>query len=157
MGNAIFDLYTDFLLASFRLATATSFSQMTDARISHDNEMFRDMLHHCKRNQIKFSLILGDIWYGSSENMEYIKNKLKKDFIFPLKSNRKIALGEEEKKAGRWTPLESVEFREKEVRTIYLEGVNFPLRLIKQVFTNDDGSTGTLYLICSMQDAGREP
>ena len=33
--------------------------------------------------------------------------------------------------------------------TIYLEGVDFPLDLVKQVFTNGDGSMGILYLVTS--------
>uniref|UniRef100_UPI002ACD8A37 transposase n=1 Tax=Anaerolinea sp. TaxID=1872519 RepID=UPI002ACD8A37 len=33
--------------------------------------------------------------------------------------------------------------------TVYLEGVEFPLLLIKQVFTNEDGSTGIQYLATS--------
>ena len=36
-----------------------------------------------------------------------------------------------------------------ELREIYLEGVDFPLLLAKQVFTNEDGSTGILYLVSS--------
>ena len=34
-------------------------------------------------------------------------------------------------------------------RQIYLEGVDFPLVLVKQVFTNEDGSLGLLYLVSS--------
>ena len=34
-------------------------------------------------------------------------------------------------------------------REIYLEGVDFALLLIKQVFVNEDGSTGMLYLVTS--------
>lgn len=33
--------------------------------------------------------------------------------------------------------------------TVYLEGVEFALLLVKQIFTNDDGSTGILYLVTS--------
>jgi IS4 transposase len=33
--------------------------------------------------------------------------------------------------------------------TVYLEGVAFALLLIKQVFTNEDGSTGIQYLVTS--------
>ena len=34
-------------------------------------------------------------------------------------------------------------------KEILLEGVEFPLLLCKQVFKNEDGSTGILYLVCS--------
>jgi hypothetical protein len=36
--------------------------------------------------------------------------------------------------------------------TIYLEGVDFALKLVKQVFTNGDGSIGILYLVSSDLD-----
>jgi hypothetical protein len=35
----------------------------------------------------------------------------------------------------------------------YLKGLKFPVRLARQVFTNKDGSTGTLYLACSQLTA----
>jgi hypothetical protein len=35
------------------------------------------------------------------------------------------------------------------VREIYLEGVDLSLPLAKQVFENEDGSTGVLYLVTS--------
>lgn len=35
------------------------------------------------------------------------------------------------------------------VTMIYLESVDFPLLLVKQVFTNGDGSVGILYLVTS--------
>jgi len=36
--------------------------------------------------------------------------------------------------------------------TIYLEGVDFPLHLVKQIFINGDGSSGILYLVTSDLD-----
>jgi len=38
---------------------------------------------------------------------------------------------------------------ENHLQEIWLEGVDFPLVLAKQVFTNEDGSTGILYLVSS--------
>jgi len=32
---------------------------------------------------------------------------------------------------------------------VYLKNVSFPVLIAKQIFTNDDGSTGTLYLVTS--------
>ncbi len=32
---------------------------------------------------------------------------------------------------------------------MYLKGLDFPVSLLKQVFTNKDGSCGVLYLVCS--------
>ena len=69
--------------------------------------------------------------------------------MFPLKANRKVALSQEDKLAGRYQSVSSVECEENALKTIWLEGVEFPLLLCKQVFTNKDGSQGILYLVTS--------
>ncbi len=45
--------------------------------------------------------------------------------------------------------MDALELEENATREIYLEGVSFPLLLAKQVFTNEDGSIGILYLVAS--------
>lgn len=91
------------------------------------NELYRRMLFACAKNQIKFRYVLSDVWYASSENMRYIKQELKKDFIMPLKSNRKVALSLEDKKRGNYERVESLELEPATVRKVYLEQVEFPL------------------------------
>lgn len=113
------------------------------------NEQYREMLKVCVKNNIKFKYVLNDVWYASSENMMLIKKELKKDFIMPIKTNRKIALSEKEKLSGKYVTVSSLELKENTQQTIYLEGVIFPLLLIKQVFKNGDGSEGVLYLVSS--------
>ena len=51
----------------------------------------------------------------------------------PLKSNRKVALSEEDKKRGQWTTLSSLCFDTDATVTLYLEGVPFPVLLSRQV------------------------
>lgn len=80
-----------------------------------------------EKHQIKFRYVLSDVWYASSENMRYIKQELKKDFIMPLKSNRKVALSLEDKKRGNYERVESLELEPATVRKVYLEQVEFPL------------------------------
>jgi hypothetical protein len=113
------------------------------------NEHAREMLKQVIKNQVKFQFILFDVWFGSKENLNFIKQELKRDFICPLKRNRKVALSFEDKRAGRWQKVETLEIEEDTEQEIYLESVEFPLTLIKQVFTNEDGSNGILYLISS--------
>jgi hypothetical protein len=113
------------------------------------NEMFRQAIKQAIRNQIKFRFVLADVWYGSSENMEFIKKEHKKDFIFPLKSNRQIALSEGEHHRRQYVPINSLNLNPGDRITIYLKGVDFPVHLIKDVFVNTDGSEGHLYLVCS--------
>lgn len=67
----------------------------------------------------------------------------------PLKTNRKVALSLDDKKNGRYVRLDKLEIEAHTVMMIYLEGVDFPLNLIKQVFTNGDDSIGILYLVTS--------
>jgi hypothetical protein len=120
------------------------------------NEQLREMLKVCVKNKITFKYVLNDVWYASSENMMYIKKGLKKDFIMPLKSNRKIALSKKDKLNGKYVTVESLDLQEDTTYSMYVEGVLFPLLLIKQVFwesiplgKNEDGSIGILYLVSS--------
>jgi hypothetical protein len=44
-----------------------------------------------------FRYIINDSWYASPDNMKMIKRDLKKEFVMPLKANRKVALSTEQK------------------------------------------------------------
>ena len=57
------------------------------------------------KNQIQFRYVLNDVWYGSAENMQFVKKDLKKDFIMPLKANRKVALSLADKRAGLYVRI----------------------------------------------------
>lgn len=113
------------------------------------NEYARRMLQAAHKNKIPFKYVLTDIWFASAENMRFVKLDLKKDFIMALKSNRKVALSEDDKSNGKYQRIDQLELTEGTTQTIYLEGVPFPMHLVRQVFTNDDGSTGVRYLATS--------
>lgn len=113
------------------------------------NEHYRQMLKQAVQNQVKFKYVLNDIWYAATENMNFIKQELKKHFIMPLKSNRKVALSQADKRKGKYVSIETVDIKSRCIKSIYLEGVEYPLLLAKQIFTNEDGSTGILYLVTS--------
>jgi len=113
------------------------------------NDYFREMVAQCRKNQLPFRYVLADSWFSSAENMIYLKKELHTDFIFPLKENRKVALSQENKLAGRYVPVSSVSLEANATQEIWLEGVDFPLLLCKQVFTNKDQSQGILYLVTS--------
>jgi hypothetical protein len=116
------------------------------------NERYRQMLRQAVKNQIPFRYVLNDVWFASADNMKVIKKELKRDFIMPLKTNRKVAYSLEDKKQGRYVRVDSLGIEPNTVMTIYLEGVPFSLHLVKQVFTNADGSIGILYLVTSDLD-----
>jgi len=111
------------------------------------NEYYRRMLQATCRNNIPFRYVLNDIWFAAAENMCFVKLDLKKDFIMALKSNRKVALSADEKSKGKYQRIDQLEVPEGSTQIIYLEGVPFPLHLVRQVFTNEDGSTGVRYLV----------
>lgn len=113
------------------------------------NELMRAMLQVCVQNNLLFRFVLFDIWFSSKENMSYIKETLKKDFICALKANRLVALSEEDSQAKRFIQIEDLPWSEEKMFTGWLKDVPFPVSLVRQVFTNKDGSTGILYLACS--------
>ncbi len=113
------------------------------------NEHARNMLQAAHKNKIPFKYVLTDIWFASAENMRFVKLDLKRDFTMALKSNRKVALSEDDKAKGKYQRIDQLEVPEGTTQTIYLEGVPFPMNLVRQVFTNEDGSTGVRYLVTS--------
>ncbi len=113
------------------------------------NEMARMMLLQAVKNQVLFRFVLFDVWFASSENLMFIKHDCEKEVICPIKANRKIALSLEDKINGQYKAVSRLEIETNTELEIWLEAVDFPLTLVKQVFTNEDGSIGLLYLIAS--------
>lgn len=113
------------------------------------NELLRSMIQRCKENQVLYRYILMDRWFSSKENLQYIHQKTQKIFIAALKSNRTVSLSEEEKKEGTFQRVDQLQMEENETKKVWLKGLVFPVLLTKQIFTNKDGSTGILFLICN--------
>lgn len=81
--------------------------------------------------------------------MKFVKHQLKKDFVMPLKENRKVALSGDEKKRGQYQAVATLELEAETTQQIWLEEVDFPVLLSKEVFTNEDQSVGVRYLVSS--------
>ena len=113
------------------------------------NEYYRQMLTQAGVNQIVFTYVLNDVWFASAENMRFVKHDLHKEFVMPVKTNRKVALNLADQQHGRYVRVDTLVLEPNTAREVYLEGVHFPLVLVKQVFVNGDGSTGVLYLVTS--------
>lgn len=113
------------------------------------NQYCRDMIKQAAVNRIQFRYVLADVWFASAENMMFIRHDVKKDFVMPVKTNRKIALSYDDRREGRYVRADTAVFRTDTPIEIFLEHVDFPMLLIKQVFANKDGSTGILYLATS--------
>lgn len=113
------------------------------------NEHFRDLLLTAKRNNMQYKYVLADVWYASEETMKFIVKDLKKDFIMPLKHNRKVALSLDDKKKGKYVKADELKVKSDAMLRVYLEGVPFPVLLIKHIYKNADGSNGIIYLMSS--------
>ena len=120
------------------------------------NELYQNLLKQAVRNQISFKYVLNDVWFASADNMMFVKHDLKKHFVMPLKSNRKVALSLVDKRHGRFVSVDTLDLQENAVQKIYLQGVDFLLLLVKQVFENEDGSTGIQYLVTSDTTLARD-
>lgn len=113
------------------------------------NELYRQMLAACVSNQLPFAYVLNDLWFASADNMGFVKEDLQKEFVMPLKENRKVSLEPPGTSHRHFVPVSSLTLEADTRLTVWLEEVDFPLLLLKQVFTNKDGSIGIVYLVTS--------
>lgn len=98
-------------------------------------------------NMLKYKYILFDSWYSSVDNLELISKKLKRNFVCAIKSNRLAATSEEQRNAGEWEKVSEIKLKPGGTQKVWLKSLSFPVLFTKQVFTNEDGSSGTVYLI----------
>jgi len=112
------------------------------------NELMREMIETCMRNDLKFRFVLMDSWFSSEENFDFIIGK-KKHFIAALKDNRLVALSEADRKQKRFMRVDELDFPEGAAVQGWLKGSARAVQLVRQVFKNKDGSTGVLHLVCS--------
>lgn len=112
------------------------------------NELMRAMIDTCIRNELKFRFVLMDSWFSATENFEFITGK-GRHFIAALKGNRLIAVTEEDRKNKRFVRVEDLDLAEQTVVRGWLKGYAKEVLVVRQVFTNKDGSTGKLHLASS--------
>ena len=102
------------------------------------------MLTICQRNQLAYRYVLADSWFSAKENLHFIRHGLGKHFVIALKSNRTVALSYEAKRQGTFSRLDALNLPERQAVRAYLRGLDFAVLVVRQVFTNKDGSS-TLY------------
>jgi Transposase DDE domain len=115
------------------------------------NEKYRKLIAQALQNDIQLDFVLNDVWFASAENMNFIQKDCQKDFVMPLKVNRKIAWTQEAQQKKEYQALSQLNIESGKCYTVYLQGVDCPLTLVKQVFKNKDESTGYVYLVCSRE------
>jgi len=112
------------------------------------NELMRAMIDTCIRNELKFRFVLMDSWFSATENFEFIAGK-SRHFIAALNDNRLIAVTEEDRNDKRFVRVEDLDIPEQTVVRGWLKGYDKEVLVVRQVFTNKDGSTAILHLVCS--------
>jgi len=112
------------------------------------NELVREMLQRALTNRIPFRFVLMDSWFAAKENFEFITKK-RKHFIAALKSNRLFATSLEDKHQGKFIRVGDIELQDKKAVRGYLKGYDKEVLLIRCIFTNKDGRTAMLHLVCS--------
>ena len=130
------------------------FKKDTKKSMFTKNEIMRDKLKILHlNNHVKFKYVLFDKWFSSVQNLVYINEVMKKHFVCPIKSNRKIALTIEDKNKGNYVNISNIDIEDCSSRLVYLEGYKDPIKLIKQVVKNgDDDESVYLYLITNDTD-----
>ncbi|MFT4152548.1 MAG: transposase [Parafilimonas sp.] len=108
---------------------------------------FRDLVKHSCDN-LRFRYVLSDSWFACAENMQFITEQCGRDFIMAMKENRKVAFSKADKAAGKYISIKNA-VPEGCARSVWVEQLDFPILIARQVFKDGDGVTGTLYLACS--------
>ncbi len=113
------------------------------------NEYFRDMLK-VAHEQVKYGYVLGDSWFSSAENMNFITRHAGKNFTMAVESSRTAALTTEDRAGGNFMRLDAItELKNGTCLFVYPKGIDKPMLVAKQVFTNKDGTQGFQYLVSS--------
>lgn len=60
-----------------------------------------------------------------------------------------MALNEDDKKQGRFVRIDAISLKDQQAVRGWLKGYGKEVLLVRRIFTNKDGSTGVLNLVCS--------
>ena len=115
------------------------------------NELFRNRLKVLThQNNIRFRYVTFDTWYSSAENMNFIVQDLKKDFVGAIKDNRLISFESDDKnEKQQWLAVSKAEIEPNRPYKIKLKKVPFTLILMKKLYHNLNGTVGVQYLVSS--------
>ena len=112
------------------------------------NQLLQAMFLRCVHNRLKFRYVLMDSWFAAKDNFDLIL-AWGKHCVAVLKDNRLVALSEADKQRGRFVRVDSLGLADKQAVRGWLKGFDHEVLLVGRVFTNKDGSTGRLSLVCS--------
>ena len=112
-------------------------------------ESCRALIKPAVTHRIPLRFVVFAVWFASAENMIFIKQQQHRDFLCPLQTNRTVTLRMADKPQGRYTSVDTLELEAHAPRTVSLAGIACPLRPVKHVCPNEDGSLGLLSLVSS--------
>lgn len=112
------------------------------------NTRLLDMFDMAVKNQVKFDYVLADSWFAAKSTFKHIR-KANKHFIFALKSNRLVSLTSHDREQGHFVRIDESDLPDNTPVHGFLNDYHDEVLLLRRVFTNQDGSTGVLYLVCS--------
>src|SRR5438105_776120 len=119
-NKALLDLYTDYLISSFGQTTGTGLSALLGGSISHDR---------IQRFLSKQEFTSADLWHFVKPHVRAVEQEGEQDGC----------LIEADKPQGQYVRVAGVPLEVGETGVVLLEGVDLPLLLCKQLFTNEDG------------------
>ena len=105
------------------------------------NELMRQMLRTCQHNQLPYPPAfagVADSWFSAKDNITFMRQTLKKHFVVALKSNRTVALSDQQKRQGAFTRIDACELPEHQPVPGWIKGLDVPVLLLRQVFTNQE-------------------
>jgi hypothetical protein len=126
MKKAELELYTDCWISTLGSAAATGLSSMVEGDVRHD-----------RATRFLSERVLMDSGFASVENFEFIVNK-----------EQAFYRSVQRQSSGRFVRIDTLELSDKQVVRGWLKGNAEEGLLVRQVFTNKDGSTGWLNLVC---------
>lgn len=104
---------------------------------------YQQLIKRAVENNVNFKYVTNDTWYTTTENMNLVAF-YKKHFVMAFPANRKVALSEADRAAGKFVRIDSLELEEGTV--VWLSGFESPIRLVRCLFKDEKEVTHTLYL-----------
>jgi hypothetical protein len=126
-------------------------TQHTSYQSAFTQNEYGQQMRRVAPQQVAYRYLLADSWYASAENRQLVR-ALGHDFLFARASSRTVALSAEARAVGQFQAVQALTFPDKQPLRVYLRSVQEAVLVTRQVFLNQDGSQGTLYLVSSDTD-----
>ena len=110
------------------------------------NEMFRLLVRQAYQNAVKFTYVLCDSWYMNAQNINCVR-QLGKHIIGAVKTNLDVALSAQDRAKGKFVKVGQIDLKVGVPMLVYSKSVKEPVLLCKDIFINENGAEGELFLL----------